>query len=241
MLTAPPLRPSLLVRPDLARLLACLMFLASPALWAQDAAPSATSPVPPQNAGEIVKLNPFDVQVDSDRGYAALNSNSITRFNTQLDKLPISADIFDQTFMNDTNVAGSTIEQMIETYSAGTGFTSSDPGPGSATIQPGDRNGSSGITLRGLSNTVFARDGFMPAPKTEYATSNFDLERVELINGPQALLYGNGGGGGVINEVSKQARLGQPAFGSAAGKISAVLSPATTFKSPPSWAIRRSG
>jgi hypothetical protein len=46
-------------------------------------------------------------------------------------------------------------------------------------------------------------------------TNDFDIERVEIINGPQALLYGGGGGaGGVINVVSKQAYLGQPAKGS---------------------------
>src|SRR5205823_7284992 len=42
---------------------------------------------------------------------------------------------------------------------------------------------------------------------------NFGLERVEIINGPQSLLYGNGGGGGVVNLISKQARFGRPAAG----------------------------
>ncbi|HUR56103.1 MAG TPA: TonB-dependent receptor [Opitutaceae bacterium] len=37
-------------------------------------------------------------------------------------------------------------------------------------------------------------------------TSTFDIERSEVIMGPQSLLYGSGGGGGVVNLVSKQAR-----------------------------------
>ena len=45
-------------------------------------------------------------------------------------------------------------------------------------------------------------------------TSNFDIERIEIINGPQSLLYATGGAGGVlVNLISKQARLGAPAFG----------------------------
>src|SRR5690606_15434192 len=50
-------------------------------------------------------------------------------------------------------------------------------------------------------------------------TSNFDIERVEVIKGPQSLLYGSGGAGGVINTVSKQARLGRKPFGSLVYKI----------------------
>ncbi|MEY4941259.1 MAG: putative ferric siderophore receptor protein, partial [Verrucomicrobiota bacterium] len=45
-------------------------------------------------------------------------------------------------------------------------------------------------------------------------TSNFDIERVEIINGPQSLLYGNGGAGGVVNIVSKRAQFSKPASGS---------------------------
>ena len=61
-----------------------------------------------------------------------------------------------------------------------------------------------------------ARDGFFLglAETGQNYGSTFDTERIELINGPQAILYGGSGDGAVINIVSKQARLGQPAFGS---------------------------
>jgi outer membrane receptor protein involved in Fe transport len=65
------------------------------------------------------------------------------------------------------------------------------------------------------------RDGFMPGTTRSGSagtgsgfTSSFDVERVEIINGPQALLYGFSGAGGAVNIVSKQARLGKPTFGS---------------------------
>src|SRR5262245_57821125 len=42
---------------------------------------------------ESIQLTPFEVRADSDLSYGALNSNSVTRFNTELQRLPISADI----------------------------------------------------------------------------------------------------------------------------------------------------
>src|SRR5579883_1601617 len=161
-------------------------------------------------ADQVVTLNPFEVQETSDTSYGAVNSNSITRFNTELSHLPITADIFTDTFIQDS--ASTSVEQMIQTYSAGAGFTTGDPGGSAATSQPLDRNGNSGITLRGLSNTQEERDGFLPVTNSTGTgfTSTFDVDRAEIINGPQALLYGTGGGGGVINLVSKQARFDSP-------------------------------
>lgn len=173
-------------------------------------------------ADQAVMLNPFEVQEDSDKSYGALNSNSITRFNTELSKMPISADIFDQTFMNDVGVGQLGIEGMIQEFTAGAGFATSDPGGSAASTQSGDRNGNSYIQLRGLSAPSMQRDGLMivgsflnPGANGVGYSSTFDIDRVEVINGPQALLYGSGGAGGVINTVSKQARLGRAAFGSA--------------------------
>ena len=171
---------------------------------AQALAPASAATAP---AEEVVQLSPFEIQADSDTSYGALNSNSITAFNTALDKLPISADIYDQAFIQDT--ASTSVETMIEGYSAGAGTANS-----SGAYQAGDRGG--GLILRGLSTTTFQRDGFMqigaysnPGATGNGYTTNFDLERVEVINGPQALLYGGGGAGGVVDLVSKQARLGK--------------------------------
>jgi outer membrane receptor protein involved in Fe transport len=180
--------------------------------------PTATA----STADQAVKMNPFEVQADSDTSYGALNSNAITRFSTDLNKMPISADIFDQAFMDDVGTDQMGIEGLIESYSAGAGFATSDPASSAGSTQPGDRNGNSYIQIRGLSAPSMQRDGLMlvgtflnPGAAGVGFSSTFDIERVEIVMGPQALLYGAGGGGGVINTVSKQARLGKPAFGSA--------------------------
>lgn len=174
------------------------------------AASSANSATPPRSnaADETVQLTPFEVQADSDRGYGALNSNSLTGFRVPLEKLPITAEILDQTFMKDVG-PGRDVYEMLQTFSAGAGFSPFDSGGTAGTSQPLDRQGNAN-SLRGLSAPSAKRDGLLDA--NEFGTglsTSFDVERVEIINGPQALLFGNGGGGGVLNIISKQARFGR--------------------------------
>ena len=186
--------------------LACCAPLASRAQTAHPPAAPST---------DVVQLNPFEVQADPDNSYGALNSASITRFNVKMQDMPVSADIFSNTFMND--VAASDVEDVIMQYSAGAGYAdgSNNGASTAANNQPGDRNGNAYIQLRGMHTPIMQRDSFMPVgafgnPGSTAVgrTDNFDLERVEVINGPQALLYGGGGAGGVINVTSKQARFG---------------------------------
>ncbi len=201
------------------RLAAWLLLPFASALAARAQAVAQPSPAPAKPDEEVVALSPFEVLADSDKSYGALNSNSITRFNTELDHMPVSADIFNEAFMRD--VAAVAVEDMITAYSAGAGSALATPSTSSANTQPGDRNANSFLALRGLTAPTMQRDGFLPvntyiqsgATGTGYS-SNFDVERVEVINGPQSLLYGVGGAGGVINVVSKQARFGKAPFGS---------------------------
>lgn len=182
------------------------------------------TPAAPKKRAEpeqVLALTPFEVRETHDSSYGVLSSNSVTSFNTELEKLPLSADIFNRAFMDD--VHATTVEDMIATYSAGAGLTSADPS-GSGVMQAGDRaSNATSNTLRGLIAPTMLRDSLMPmgisglsGSTSPGVSSNFDLERVEIVNGPQSLLYGGGGGGGVINVVSKQARLGTRAMGSVA-------------------------
>lgn len=193
-------------------LLVALAGVSGPALSAQSSNKSDDS---------VVALSPFEVTADSDHSYGALNSSSITRFRTELDKMPMTADIFTETFMKD--VGATSVEEVIQNYSAGAGMAAGDGSSNGTTAnnQPGDRVANAYTQLRGFNTPTMQRDGFMPVgtfgnPGSTgvNTTSNFDLERVEVINGPQSLLYGGGGAGGVINVTSKQARFGTQPFGS---------------------------
>jgi outer membrane receptor protein involved in Fe transport len=161
---------------------------------------------------QAVAMNVFEVKADTDGSYGAVNSNSITMFNTDLSSLPISADIFTKTFLDD--VGARTIEDLLTGNVGGAGLdTSSNGAVGNS--QPYDRNSSQSIQLHGLTVPTIQRDTFMPGGSVGTGiSSTFDVERVEVINGPQSLLYGNGGAGGVINTVSKRARFNSRMNGS---------------------------
>ena len=173
--------------------------------------PTSDVSTKPGNSRESpVELSPFEVREESDHSYGALNSNSITRFNTELARLPLSADVFTETFMNDIGVR--TVEEMM-LYIGGAGFAYDEANATVGNTQQGDRN-PGGLKLRGLSASTMRRDAFLPGGTVATGiTTSFDVERVETINGPQSLLYGNGGAGGVVNTVSKSARFNRPRSG----------------------------
>ncbi len=182
------------------------------------AAPAAAGDRPNPGAAaaggnEALILSPFEVTEATDKSYGALNSNSITRFKVELAKMPVSADIINEAFMSD--VAAWDVESMLREFSAGAG-TADGAGASTGVNNPMDRFDTN-LSLRGMGAPTVQRDAFMPARASSTSmgfTTNFDLERVEVINGPQSLLYGFSGAGGAVNLVSKQARFGRPLHGS---------------------------
>ena len=200
-----------------ARFTTLLLFslLVPAALDAQALAPAVA---PAADAGrkkadELVTLNPFEVKAEADNSYGALNSNSVTQFNTALNKVPVSADIFTEDFMRD--ISATSIEEMLIGYGAGGGVVMSNPEGDALSQQPGDRVGNQTLGVRGTGAGMIHRDGFTSTGGANSGTtatgisSTFDVERAEVIRGPQGLLYGAGGAGGTLNTVSKRANFGR--------------------------------
>jgi outer membrane receptor protein involved in Fe transport len=157
-------------------------------------------------ANEVISLSPFEVRSDATNSYGALQSNSLTAFRMDLAKMPATAQVFTQTFLDD--VAATSAQDVLVKY---TGLVGADPNNAAAPVNnmPGDRDGSGGgLGIRGLSAGVPKRDGLPGLPTLSRGPTGyndtFSLERVELIEGPQSLLYGTAGGGGVVNTVSKR-------------------------------------
>jgi len=175
--------------------------------------PAAKSPTSDSDK-DTIALTPFQVRASSG-GYGALDSSSITGFRADLAKLPVTADIYTEAFMQD--IAATSVEEMVVQF-GGAGMQTSDAGGnGAFNNSPGDRNSSTAIVLRGNKVSVH-RDGFQAAITSTKGllsgTDNFSTERGEVVHGANSLLYGDSGGGGVINIVSKQARFGVNPFGS---------------------------
>ena len=67
------------------------------------------------------------------------------------------------------------------------------------------------VVFRGVRSTAdFFLDGVRD--DVQYYRSLYNVEQVEILRGPNALLFGRGGTGGIINRVTKKAVLGE-AFG----------------------------
>jgi len=68
------------------------------------------------------------------------------------------------------------------------------------------------VVFRGVRSTAdFYQDGVRD--DVQYYRSLYNVEQVEILRGPNALLFGRGGTGGIINRVTKKAVLGEQ-FGS---------------------------
>ena len=68
------------------------------------------------------------------------------------------------------------------------------------------------VVFRGVRSTAdFYLDGMRD--DVQYYRSLYNLEQVEILRGPNALLFGRGGTGGIINRVTKKATVGE-VFGS---------------------------
>lgn len=131
------------------------------------------------------------VSVDAAIGYSVPAVSSATKTTTPLRDVPQAISIATSTLMADQRVAS-----MAEAtrYMPGVGFAQ------------GEGNRDTPI-LRGNSTTAdFFVDGVRD--DVQYFRDVYNVDRVEAIKGPNAMIFGRGGAGGVINRVIRQADWG---------------------------------
>lgn len=119
-------------------------------------------------------------------GYVAANSITATKTNTPLLDIPQSVQVVTREKLDDQ--AQRSIAEVLR-YVPGT------------TVGQGEGNRDQ-ITLRGQNTTAdFFLDGVRD--DVQYYRSLYNIERVEILKGPFALIFGRGGSGGIINRVQK--------------------------------------
>lgn len=185
--------------------LLCRLVPAS-ALWAVIMSPLiAQTAVPPLHrpaTDETVTLSPFEVTASSNDTYQAFNTNSISGTNRELTKLPLTAEVFNSTFLEDLAITSGM--DLLREYATGVSLNvGSATGPG---VEEGDQVSWGQFYSRGIGAGVPKRNGFLDAEGSYIDMIGAD--KTEIIRGPQALLYGRGEPGGVINYVSKPALFG---------------------------------
>jgi iron complex outermembrane recepter protein len=162
----------------LRRVVAALSLLAALQTEAQ------TSATPPAT-DETLMLSPFTVHSESDVGYYASNASSATRINKAVIDLPLPLNVITSEFMADLNAF--TLDEAIK-YTGGvssTGFNENT------------------FAIRGFTAGTNFRDG-VGIPGGGFDTPRSLVDRVEVMKGPSALLYGQGTAGGVVNTITKQ-------------------------------------
>ncbi len=183
---------------------------------AQTAAPAPADAVAPAAAAkedETLVLSPFVVSTEKDRGYAATNAISGSRVNTAIKDLPIPIQVITKEFIDDI---GATDLRSALAYSTSIQTkTQNDLGnTGGGGYQPsaygsGGVNNAEGLTanpnavqmkIRGFITNNVLRDGFLRASSTD----NVNLDRIEVVAGPNSLLYGTGNFGGVVDYLTKR-------------------------------------
>jgi iron complex outermembrane recepter protein len=164
-----------------------------------------------KDESQQVVLSPFTVTTDKDKGWLAANSVSGTRVNAATKDIPIPMQVITSEFINDIGatdlreslayVAG--IQTRSQNDLENTGATY-----GSA-YGPGGVNNPEGVTaninqvqmkIRGFITNNTLRDGFLRGNWSD----SVNIDRIEVVEGPNALLYGTGNFGGVVDYLAKQ-------------------------------------
>jgi len=120
------------------------------------------------------------------QGYRAVDSITATKTDTPLLDVPQSVNVVTRAQLDDQAL-----------YSLGE-VLRYVPG---VTVGQGEGNRDQ-FTLRGQNTTAdFFLDGVRD--DVQYFRGLYNLERVEILKGPYALIFGRGGGGGIVNRVQK--------------------------------------
>ncbi len=155
-----------------------------------------TSPTPAaasRAAGnEPVQLSAFEVTTERDIGYQSTNAAEVTRMDMPIENIPMNVTVFNQQFIED--LVATTTSDVLD-YEASAVKTTENDG----FLSRGFTSVSSNF-LNGFAQT----SGFGSQPLA-------NIERIEVIRGPAAVLYGAGGFGGVFNRITKRPKP-QPFF-----------------------------
>ncbi|MEZ5278806.1 MAG: TonB-dependent receptor plug domain-containing protein [Opitutaceae bacterium] len=189
----------------LTRYIACAsVLLLSGGIALAQQAPSASSE--PED-DEMIMLSPFEVSDSGDSGYYATNSISGSRINVAIQDIPLSIEVVTSDLIEDTGSVD--LRQSLQ-YSAGVLLTTQNDGRNPDQFSDvGGVNNPEGVTnnktntsfkVRGFVTDDVLRDGF----RRQHATDSINIERIEVVRGPSALLYGIGNFGGIVNYLIKK-------------------------------------
>ena len=170
-----------------------ILLLAALPLAAQTApAPGATT----NSTDSTVTLSPFEVRTDKDTGYTATNTLAGSRLNTSLRDTPAAISVFTKEFLDDIGAINVTeaLEYGLNGSKDTTDYTGNTASSNDLIFQ-----------LRGFTGASLGRNYFA----WSLSSDSYNIERLDFARGPNSILFGIGGPGGIINTSTKRALIGR--------------------------------
>ncbi len=156
------------------------------------AAEPADSAESSSDAAETAAEQPEIVVTGQRPEYGASSTISATRTNTPIRNVPQALTVISESQIEDQQLRS--VSEMLYFVPGAT------PGTGESNRDQ--------FTLRGNNSTAdFFIDGIRD--DVQYFRDFYNVDRVEVLKGANAMIFGRGGGGGVINRVLKRSSLGE--------------------------------
>jgi len=158
--------------------------LASPALAADVSVEIATEASADQ--GETI------VVTGQRQEYGVKATSTATRTNTDIKDIPQALTVISESQIEDQQLRSiADVIYFVPGATPGTGESNRDQ-----------------ITLRGNNTTA---DFFVNGIRddVQYFRDFYNVDRIEVLKGPNAMIFGRGGGGGIVNRVTKRPSLGE--------------------------------
>ena len=169
-------------RASFAAMLATTIF-ASPAFAADAEAPGGEV--------KLAELQDPIVVVGEREEYGVKSTSTATKTDTDIKDIPQAISVISEAQVEDQQLRSmADVMLFVPGASTGTGESNRDQ-----------------ITLRGNNTTAdFFVDGVRD--DVQYFRDFYNVERIEVLKGPNAMIFGRGGGGGIVNRVTKRSGLG---------------------------------
>ncbi|HUR59783.1 MAG TPA: TonB-dependent receptor, partial [Opitutaceae bacterium] len=157
---------------------------------------TATTTPPPADDKEAIMLSPFEVRTDGDVGYTAASALAGGRTDTPLKLTSAAISVMTSQFLEDigaTNFrsAGEWALNWVPQLDVNTGVT-----------------GGFSINYRNMGNTFASRNYFLWYIESD----SYNTERYEFARGPNGVLFGDGGPGGISTTWTKRPRFDRATY-----------------------------